>query len=59
MMIECKEMNVALNKAVLNQALRYNINLQVPYIVITNGSYCYAFTTDNNELKELNAFPEL
>ena len=58
MLIECKEMNVVLNNAVLSQALRYNINLQVPYIVITNGSYCFAFTNTNNELQELNELPE-
>lgn len=59
MLIECKEMNVTLNNAVLNQALRYNINLQVPYLVITNGSYCYAFSNTNNMLKEINVLPEL
>ena len=42
--IECKEMEVALDKLVLDQALRYNITLQVPYIVITNGTYCFGFS---------------
>ena len=59
MLIECKEMNVVLNNAVLNQALRYNINLQVSYLVITNGSYCYAFSNTNNRLEEINVLPEL
>jgi len=58
MLIECKEMNVVLDKAVLNQVLRYNINLQVPYLVITNGSYCYAFNNKNNNLEEINLLPE-
>jgi len=58
MLIECKEMNVVLNNAALSQALRYNINLQVPCIVITNGSYCFAFTNTNNELQEFNELPE-
>jgi hypothetical protein len=57
MLIECKEMNVQLNDAVLNQALRYNINLQVPYIVITNGSYCYAFVNTGKGLQETDALP--
>ena len=58
MLIECKEMNVALSSSVLNQALRYNINLQVPYIILTNGSFCYGFKTVNNELVEVTELPE-
>lgn len=58
MLIECKEMNVPLNNAVLSQVLRYNINLRVPYLVITNGSFCYAFTNTNNKLQELKELPE-
>ena len=57
MIIECKEMNVELNKQVLDQVLRYNITMQVPYLVITNGSYCMAFQCINNELLELAALP--
>ena len=57
MIIECKEMNVELNKQVLDQVLRYNITMQVPYLVITNGSYCMAFQCINNELLELTALP--
>ncbi len=57
MIIECKEMNVDLSKKVLDQVLRYNITLQVPYLVITNGSFCIAFKCVNNELKELTELP--
>ena len=57
MIIECKEMNVELSKQVLDQVLRYNIAMQVPYLVITNGSYCMAFQCNNNKLIELNALP--
>ena len=57
MIIECKEMNVELSKQVLDQVLRYNIALQVPYLVITNGSYCMAFQCIDNKLIELNALP--
>jgi hypothetical protein len=58
MIIECKEMNVALTGPVLNQALRYNITLKVPYIVITNGSHCYGFSGNNGRLEELDDLPE-
>lgn len=57
MIVECKEMNVALDKAVLDQVLRYNIILNVPYLVITNGSYCLAYFCNNNQLKELKELP--
>ena len=58
MLVECKEMNVELNNLVLSQALRYNINLQVPYLVITNGVYGYAFTIRNQKLEEIDILPE-
>ncbi len=58
MIVECKEMNVELTKQVLDQVLRYNITMQVPYLVITNGSYCMAFQCINNDLSELSALPD-
>ena len=57
MIIECKEMNVALDQQVLDQVLRYNIPMQVPYLVITNGSYCFAFENKGGQLIELNLLP--
>ena len=57
-LIECKEMNVVLDESVLNQVLRYNINLQVPYLVITNGSYCYAFTNMQQQLQKIDVLPD-
>jgi hypothetical protein len=58
MIIECKEMEVILTEPVLNQALRYNIALNVPYIVITNGSHCYGFKGIHGRLAELITLPE-
>ena len=57
MVIECKEMNIALDEKVLNQVLNYNITLNVPYIVITNGTFSYAFLAENNQLNELKKLP--
>ncbi len=57
MIIECKEMNVALDRNVLDQVLRYNIILQVPYVVITNGKYCMAITFENENMIEIDALP--
>ena len=57
MIVECKEMDVLLDKKVLEQVLRYNISLQVPCLVITNGSYCYAFSVMAGAVSELNELP--
>jgi hypothetical protein len=59
MMVECKETTVALDRKVLDQVLRYNMSLKVPYLVITNGSYCYAFAVVENKLEEINDLPEI
>lgn len=59
MLVECKEMNVELTQKVLDQALRYNITMQVPYVVITNGSYCMAFNCTQNNFIELSELPSM
>lgn len=59
MIVECKEMNVALNESVLNQALRYNQVLNVLFLILTNGSYCLGYVTTNGVLTELYQFPDL
>jgi hypothetical protein len=57
MLIECKEMNVAVSEKTLEQVLRYNINLQAGYFIITNGTDCYGFKKDGGQVLPLNAFP--
>ena len=50
-------MAVALNRKVLDQVLSYNLTLQVPYLVITNGSYCYAFEIADGQMKAIDNLP--
>ena len=57
MIVECKEMNVPLDNKTLDQVLRYNINLQVAYLIITNGSYCFAFSTADGVMSALEEIP--
>ena len=57
LLVECKEMNTALDKMVLDQVLRYNINLQVPYLVITNGLHCHTFGFEKGMLVEIDNLP--
>jgi hypothetical protein len=58
MIIECKEMNVQINSKVLEQILRYHITLPAKYLVITNGSYCFAFEKKEGQFYETDEFPE-
>ncbi|MBP5189374.1 MAG: type I restriction enzyme HsdR N-terminal domain-containing protein [Bacteroidales bacterium] len=37
MIVECKKEEVALTQKVVDQACRYNLVLQVPYLLLTNG----------------------
>ena len=57
MIVECKEMNVPLSGNTLQQVLRYNINMQALYIVVTNGSYCMAFKNINGSFAEQEDMP--
>ncbi len=41
MVVECKRPEVALTQEVLDQAIRYNLALDVRYMIITNGHSTY------------------
>jgi len=43
MIVECKRSEVTLDQEVVDQALRYNNELNVKYIVITNGVKTFIF----------------
>lgn len=58
LLIECKAMEVAVSQKTLDQAMRYNINLQAGYFIITNGNATYGFAVENNHLSILHAFPK-
>lgn len=59
MVVECKEMNVALSESTLHQALRYNTNMQARFIIITNGSHCFAFERKGDAFIEIELIPGL
>ena len=56
--VECKEPNVRIDQAVLDQAVRYNSVLGCRYIVLTNGlsTYCYGITQEG-VYEPINTFP--
>ena len=58
MIIECKEMNVPLNEAVLKQVLNYNITVQADFVLITNGTDNYGFVLNNGKMQEIRELPD-
>jgi hypothetical protein len=58
MMVECKSMEVPISEKILEQMLVYNLALPVQYLVITNGSYCYAAERKGGSLVYLAAIPD-
>jgi len=57
MMIECKSAAVSLNDAALQQVLRYNISVPVPFLIITNGHYTFGWEKSNRELNLIQQMP--
>ena len=57
MIIECKEMNVALSEKTLDQILRYHISLPAKYLIISNGAYSFGFEKTGQQFFEINSFP--
>jgi hypothetical protein len=58
MIIECKEMKVALSQKALDQVLMYHSVIQAKYLIITNGVYCFGFQKMNGQFSEIDEFPE-
>jgi hypothetical protein len=57
MMIECKAPEVDLSEKTIMQILRYNMAIPVPFLVITNGHYCYAASIIHGKAGWLNELP--
>ena len=59
MMVECKSTDIAIDEQVLAQILRYNMSVPVPFLVITNGSYVYAYERIEGRIDMLYQLPEI
>lgn len=59
LLVECKSPDIELGQNVLNQAARYNLTLNVPYVVVTNGPETHGFKIDfeNQLFTPLRQFP--
>jgi len=59
MIVECKENNIPINTAVIEQVIRYNMALSISYFVVTNGIESFGYEIFGNSFKELNELPVL
>ncbi len=57
MVVECKRPDVELTREVLEQALRYNLVLDVNWIVITNGKKTLVFARNLNDFTRMDRLP--
>ncbi len=60
MICECKAPGVKLSQTVMDQAARYNITLQVPFLLISNGTehFCCSIDVSNKLFSFLSEIPK-
>jgi hypothetical protein len=58
LIVECKAPYIALNRSVLDQALRYNLIIKAPLLMISNGMSDLVFNS-RNEVIDLPAYGEI
>lgn len=58
MVVECKRPEVELTSDVLDQAVRYNMVLDVRYIVITNGNSTFICGKNSNGYSFIQSLPK-
>lgn len=61
LIVECKAAGVALTQEVFNQVAHYNIQLGVPYLVVTNGlqHYCCEIDHTARNYRFIHEIPQL
>lgn len=60
LMAECKSYDVQINQSVLDQAMRYNLKMNVGTVVLSNGlrHYCFQLDKANKAYLALSEIPE-
>ena len=61
MVVECKRPETAMDREVLEQALKYNLVLGVRYIAITNGERTFGFRSTGDPqvpFEQITSFPD-
>jgi len=61
LLVECKSPKVPLTQATFEQAARYNLQLQAPFLAVTNGlaTFCCALDFEQQSIEYLADFPLL
>lgn len=57
MVVECKELNVPITETVLRQVLMYNMKLDVPFLLLTNGSFTYGWRREGHAALPITEIP--
>ena len=57
LVVECKRPEVELTAEVLDQAIRYNMVLNVKYMIITNGTVTYVFSKEEGQFTTVGTLP--
>lgn len=57
LVVECKRPQVELTAEVLDQAIRYNMVLNVKYMIITNGTLTYVFRREDGRFTAVGTLP--
>ncbi len=55
--VECKRPSVELTQEVLDQAIRYNMVLDVKYMIITNGTKTYMLKKEDGRFRPVENVP--
>lgn len=55
--VECKRPEVALDAAVIEQAMRYNIVLNVRFLILTNGKSTYIYILKEGKFVPMDHIP--
>tara|TARA_R110001583_G_scaffold25760_7_gene93120 strand:- start:2136 stop:2588 length:453 start_codon:yes stop_codon:yes gene_type:complete len=60
MIVECKAVSVKVTQDTFNQIARYNMMLQVPYLVVTNGlnHYCCKIDYEKKSFEFIQEIPD-
>lgn len=60
LLVECKAADVPINRAVVEQASRYNLTLRCPFLVVTNGinTFCFKVDFKTGKYEQLKDLPK-
>ncbi len=57
LMLECKAMDVDLTQQAVEQIVRYNMSVPVSFLVVSNGSYTYAWQKAEHTFESIDQLP--